>query len=152
MTPSGIEPATFWFVAQYINHCATLPYHMFSHKCQQSLQILIPIQLFFFGIYDQNASFPLKNTITSSIIKCFEKFQIHDIESIKNFPYFPVCHNCCHSWQLLCHCMWNTSNKRCVTNRIVSWYLRRKVWRTVLPLSNSPWVCHTCCAHLCNNC
>jgi hypothetical protein len=23
MTPSGIEPATFWFVAQYHNHCAT---------------------------------------------------------------------------------------------------------------------------------
>jgi hypothetical protein len=22
MTPSGIEPATFWFVAQYLNHCA----------------------------------------------------------------------------------------------------------------------------------
>jgi hypothetical protein len=20
---SGIEPATFWFVAQYLNHCAT---------------------------------------------------------------------------------------------------------------------------------
>jgi hypothetical protein len=23
MTPSGFEPATFWFVAQYLNHCAT---------------------------------------------------------------------------------------------------------------------------------
>jgi hypothetical protein len=23
MTPSGIEPATFWFVVQYLNHCAT---------------------------------------------------------------------------------------------------------------------------------
>jgi hypothetical protein len=23
MTPSGIEPVTFWFVAQYLNHCAT---------------------------------------------------------------------------------------------------------------------------------
>jgi hypothetical protein len=23
LTPSGIEPATFWFVAQYLNHCAT---------------------------------------------------------------------------------------------------------------------------------
>jgi hypothetical protein len=22
MTPSAIEPATFWFVAQYLNHCA----------------------------------------------------------------------------------------------------------------------------------
>jgi hypothetical protein len=25
MTPSGIEPATFRFVAQYLNHCATAP-------------------------------------------------------------------------------------------------------------------------------
>ena len=24
MTPSGIEPATFWFVAQHLNHCATI--------------------------------------------------------------------------------------------------------------------------------
>ena len=23
MTPSGTEPATFWFVAQHLNHCAT---------------------------------------------------------------------------------------------------------------------------------
>jgi hypothetical protein len=23
MTPPGIEPVTFWFVAQYLNHCAT---------------------------------------------------------------------------------------------------------------------------------
>ena len=23
MTPSGIEPATFWFVAQHFNHSAT---------------------------------------------------------------------------------------------------------------------------------
>ena len=23
MTPSEIEPATFWFVAQHLNHCAT---------------------------------------------------------------------------------------------------------------------------------
>jgi hypothetical protein len=26
MTPSGIEPATFQFVAQYLNHCATAVY------------------------------------------------------------------------------------------------------------------------------
>jgi hypothetical protein len=24
MTPSGIEPATFQFVAQHLNHCATI--------------------------------------------------------------------------------------------------------------------------------
>jgi len=26
MTPAGIEPATFRFVAQYLNHCATVPW------------------------------------------------------------------------------------------------------------------------------
>jgi hypothetical protein len=28
MTPSGIEPATFRFVAQYLNHCATISGHL----------------------------------------------------------------------------------------------------------------------------
>ena len=23
LTPAGIEPATYWFVAQHLNHCAT---------------------------------------------------------------------------------------------------------------------------------
>jgi hypothetical protein len=23
LTPAGIEPVTFWFVAQHLNHCAT---------------------------------------------------------------------------------------------------------------------------------
>jgi hypothetical protein len=27
MTPSGIDPATFWFVAQCLNHCATMCPH-----------------------------------------------------------------------------------------------------------------------------
>jgi hypothetical protein len=27
MTPSGIEPATFLFVGQYLNHCATAVPH-----------------------------------------------------------------------------------------------------------------------------
>jgi hypothetical protein len=30
MTPSGIEPATFRFVAQYLNHCATISGPPFS--------------------------------------------------------------------------------------------------------------------------
>jgi hypothetical protein len=34
MTPSGIEPVTFWFVAQYLNHCAT----MVPTKCHRTLK------------------------------------------------------------------------------------------------------------------
>jgi hypothetical protein len=30
MTPSGIEPATFRFVAQYLNHCATVSGPLFT--------------------------------------------------------------------------------------------------------------------------
>jgi hypothetical protein len=35
MTPSGIEPATFLFVAQYLNHCASAvpPYFNVLSKC-----------------------------------------------------------------------------------------------------------------------
>jgi hypothetical protein len=29
MTPNGIEPATFRFIAQYLNHCATAVPHLF---------------------------------------------------------------------------------------------------------------------------
>jgi hypothetical protein len=44
MTPSGIEPATFWFVAQYVNHRSTavsllvalysLLYNLISNFCE----------------------------------------------------------------------------------------------------------------------
>ena len=35
MTPSGIEPATFRFVAQHLNHCATAvpQFHKYAQKC-----------------------------------------------------------------------------------------------------------------------
>jgi hypothetical protein len=32
MTPSGIEPATFRFVAQYLNHCATISGHHINNQ------------------------------------------------------------------------------------------------------------------------
>ena len=37
MTPAGIEPATFRFVAQHLNHCATaVPgVHMHIHVCMR---------------------------------------------------------------------------------------------------------------------
>jgi hypothetical protein len=34
-TPSGIEPATFWFVAQHLNHCAT------AVPCLSEIEVLI---------------------------------------------------------------------------------------------------------------
>jgi hypothetical protein len=36
MSPSGIDPATFWFVAQYLNHCATallVVFFIMNHQC-----------------------------------------------------------------------------------------------------------------------
>jgi hypothetical protein len=42
MTPSAIEPATFRFVAQYLNHCATAVPDIFStlHYLQQDTEVL----------------------------------------------------------------------------------------------------------------
>ena len=43
MTPAGIEPATFRFVAQHLNHCATAvtqyitTFAMYKQKCIQAL-------------------------------------------------------------------------------------------------------------------
>jgi hypothetical protein len=37
MTPSGIEPVTFRFVAQYLNHCATIS----GPQCSVIIQINI---------------------------------------------------------------------------------------------------------------
>jgi len=42
MTPSGIEPATFRFVAQHLNHCATMVpimkdiYQLTKHTAEDS--------------------------------------------------------------------------------------------------------------------
>jgi post-segregation antitoxin (ccd killing protein) len=40
MTPYGIEPATFWFVAQYLNHCATISGPLYTSIAQMKLQVL----------------------------------------------------------------------------------------------------------------
>ena len=41
LTPAGIEPATFLFVVQHLNHCATavqsiIGYHLLNHKERES--------------------------------------------------------------------------------------------------------------------
>jgi len=42
LTPAGIEPATFRFVAQYLNHCATAVPPLNSN-CSKSLEDLYVI-------------------------------------------------------------------------------------------------------------
>jgi hypothetical protein len=56
MTPSGIEPATFQFVTQYLNHCATISdlinvnYQIKTDKSHQILSLFIDwITLYIFG-------------------------------------------------------------------------------------------------------
>jgi hypothetical protein len=40
MTPSGIEPATFRFVAQYLNHCATVVPMSTMETCEKRKHLL----------------------------------------------------------------------------------------------------------------
>jgi len=62
-------------------------------------------------------------------------------EEHKKFPLFStVCNNFRHSCQFLFHWMQNASNVRCAGNGNEV----EKVWRIVLPLSNSPWVYYVC--------
>jgi hypothetical protein len=41
MTPSGIEPATFRFVAQYLNHCATISGPLKPQKTLMKTRIIL---------------------------------------------------------------------------------------------------------------
>ena len=42
LTPTGIEPATFRFVAQHLNHCATaVPKHVESYKYKFEKLVLL---------------------------------------------------------------------------------------------------------------
>jgi len=44
MTPAGIEPATFWFVAQHLNHCATAVPNWVTYQNQKpSVHVYISI-------------------------------------------------------------------------------------------------------------
>ena len=56
MTPSGIEPATFRFVAQHLNHCATaVPSHQQYRLYFRYQQVLL--------VYECNACVPLPVTV-----------------------------------------------------------------------------------------
>jgi hypothetical protein len=50
MTPSGIEPATFRFVAQYLNHCATVVPIMYMFKDKVS-----PLRVILHSLADPTA-------------------------------------------------------------------------------------------------
>ena len=59
MTPAGIEPATFQFVAQHLNHCATaVPHrktigHVFTklEQIEGTTQKFFPSTLFFIVVH-----------------------------------------------------------------------------------------------------
>jgi hypothetical protein len=44
MTPSGIEPATFRFVAQHLNHCATAIPSTFTYSDKQVADIKVGVR------------------------------------------------------------------------------------------------------------
>jgi hypothetical protein len=60
MTPSGIEPVTFWFVAQYLNHCATAVLiiflyvtYYFSMRCSELYTCHLHVKTYgSFGLFD----------------------------------------------------------------------------------------------------
>jgi hypothetical protein len=41
MTPFGIEPVTFWFVAQYLNHCATAVTANYMYRFFKEIMFLL---------------------------------------------------------------------------------------------------------------
>ena len=60
-----------------------------------------------------------------------------------NLPLFSTArHTCRHPCRRHCHCLWNESNLRSARNVLVSWCLRRGLWRIVLQLSDNPWLCN----------
>jgi hypothetical protein len=51
MTPSGIEPATFRFVAQYLNHCATISGPLWAFMASSRVNFTFALTVFSY-IYD----------------------------------------------------------------------------------------------------
>ena len=77
MIPSGIEPATFLFVAQRLNHCAVAVPHVFMQyepKCQLPLlfenndELLSPERLADPYITDARYVFPDKNYAVFTVV------------------------------------------------------------------------------------
>jgi len=53
LTPAGIEPATFRFVAQHLNHCATPCLRMdyeYSYRCVGNTVFKSAITIYFDGV------------------------------------------------------------------------------------------------------
>jgi len=48
MTPAGIKPATFQFVAQHLNHCATTVPHKYYVALKIEIYVAIVLQYFVF--------------------------------------------------------------------------------------------------------
>ena len=52
LTPAGIEPATFRFVAQHLNHCATaVPLHYGASETKTCMFVCIMYVCVYVGVY-----------------------------------------------------------------------------------------------------
>jgi hypothetical protein len=83
-TPSGIEPATFWFVAQYLNYCATAaPIHTHTHThTHLTLCVLLNIS----SKRDLTYLFPVSTTTTISQIAMLQIFSRIHASTTKWWP------------------------------------------------------------------
>jgi hypothetical protein len=104
MTLSGIEPVTFWFVAQYLNHCATMVHHCdVVHRLYQGVHY-IPNVTFSWYTCEINIIFAYKNSVA---------FSAHVFMTLTNAGQHYV-HSCYTEfttlrkvWLSLCWYSWN---------------------------------------------
>ena len=73
LTPAGIEPATFRFVAQHLNHCATaVPYYCNNYLKLQVIQVLLSVQLEYVFVHKTDIGTHLAQKSTISVLAtCF---------------------------------------------------------------------------------
>jgi hypothetical protein len=66
MTPSGIEPATFRFVAQYLNHCATISGPPDGWMDNTS-ELVVIVNIYRYCIGYTNGDFDIQRTVHRNI-------------------------------------------------------------------------------------
>ena len=99
VTPSGIEPATFWFVAQHFNHCATAK---LLYLCEYTADMQKR-----FSSTHHNLQFSGKNVSTVCITvrypsffrRILKKFTPYSkINTVCTSPAAAIFCNCNYSW------------------------------------------------------